>query len=332
LKLLTKTQRYCYSVSSIVLIMNSALSMIVFVLYACMFEACSLRLNDRGDGPGQNIDSISGISAVQEQDSFNSWGEVFLVGENVSRQEMLSDVATYNARMLSLTAAPILLVLARYKEDVNWVFDTGIPTLIMNRGEHIDSRSGEVSEQLEYSNVNRESFLYLQYILSNYDTKSFPDTVAFCQAEPTYFGNTKKILLDDVRNLRSLSIGQHMQQKPFNPRWNDISADIQNDGFAFLGTTMYKAAFGENDQRIKQMSSLFQEFMPGCNILDQHFTPGGCIAVTRSQILSKSKDWYEKLIRIGNDQNRPMIGFATERTWACIFTKPGRQCICDGRE
>jgi len=315
---------------------SSSSSIGICVFYACWFQGCCLRLND----PDNNARSISATQHVDDSNGyFNAWGEVLLKtlkpslglesGKDVSLQVVrLDDYGKYKEAMLSLKEQPILLVLARYHEDVNWAFDTGVPALVMNRGEHIYSNSSEVTEQPDYSNVGREGYLYLQYILANYDTEAFPDIVAFCQSEPTYKGNTKEILLDDMRNLRSLRSGQQSQQEPLNPRWGDISTDIQNDGFAFLGTRMYPAHFGESDARIDQMNKLFQTFMPGCNILDQHFTPGGCIAVTRAQILSQSKGWYEKLIRIGNDENRPLMCFTNERTWACLFTKPGRQCIC----
>lgn len=314
---------------------SSSSSIGIFVFYVCWFQGCCLRLND----PDHNAHSISATQHADDSNVyFSSWGEVILQtlkpslglesGKHVSQAVLLDDYGKYKEAMLSLKEQPILLVLARYKEDVNWVFDSDVPALIMNRGEHIYSNSSEVTEHPDYSNVGREGYLYLEYILENYDTEAFPDIVAFCQAEPTYFGNTKEILLDDMRNLRSLRSGQQSQHEPLNQRWGDITTGIQNDGFAFLGTEMHPAHFGESDDRIDQMNTLFQTIMPGCNILDQHFTPGGCIAVTRTQIMSQSKGWYEKLIRIGNDENRPLIGFVNERTWACLFTKPGRQCIC----
>jgi len=153
---------------------SSSSSIGICVFYACWFQGCCLRLND----PDNNARSISATQHVNDSNGyFNAWGEVLLTtlkpslglesGKDVSLQVVrLDDYGKYNEAMLSLKEQPILLVLARYHEDVNWAFDTGVPALVMNRGEHIYSNSSEVTEQPDYSNVGREGYLYLQYILS----------------------------------------------------------------------------------------------------------------------------------------------------------------------
>lgn len=241
---------------------------------------------------------------------------------------ILSDTAELASAMTNVRETQALLVLSRFHEDVNWVFNSSVPTLIVNRGNHLHTASGgAVSEKMEYSNVGRESFIYLEYILSNYDTGAFPHVVGFCQADPEYFGNSQHILMDDMRNLDLLMMGQRPRQTPLNARWGAISENIEKDGFAFLGTSMKDAHFGE-DSRFKELDQLFKTIMPQCDLSAQQFVPGGCIAVTRAQILSNSKDWYEKVIHNVDHENAPLVGYTVERSWACIFTEPGHQCHC----
>lgn len=223
---------------------------------------------------------------------------------------------------------PALLVLARFDEDVKWSFTANLPVLILNRGGAIGSPK-DVRVEQKYSNVGREGFLYLEYILANYDKQNFPGVVGFCQADPVHFGNTREILLDDMERLKSFVVQTHTATPARNPRWTNVLKDIQADGFAYLGTDVLPASFGEPDQqRWGRFQTIFQTLLPGCNLADQFFTPGSCIAVTRQQILSNSKQWYEQWIRIGNDENRPDMCFTNERAWACVFAQKGAQCHC----
>ena len=65
-------------------------------------------------------------------------------------------------------------MLARFKEDMHeqlWLPYHNISHIIYNRGESIPESYGyKVIEELE--NVGRESFIYLRYIVENYDVLS----------------------------------------------------------------------------------------------------------------------------------------------------------------
>jgi len=226
---------------------------------------------------------------------------------------------------------PPTVVLARFNEDVQWISGQGLRTMILNRGEHINVADTDpmILEQTHFENVGREGFLYLYYILANYDAGTFAEVTGFCQAEPTYYGNTKGIFIDDMHRLQSLlNSGDVASGVPLNPRWPEIASNLQKDGFSFLSTTMYNGSFGAREPWYGRFNHIFQLFFPGCQLEKQRFSPGSCIAVTRAQILSNSKEWYEKWIRVGNDENRPDMCFTNERAWACIFNQHGRQCFC----
>lgn len=260
-------------------------------------------------------------------------------------------------RMSRFGDGKALLVLARYHEDVQWVYGRSFPILILNRAsgdplvkhKPVKHKTGRavhsepklprqppepqntsgVFVQPDTENIGREGYVYLRYILENYDEGRFPDVVGFCQAKPNSYGYSPNHLVDDMKRLRALMTKETLPGKPGNPRWSNISRDIQRDGFAFLGAQMYPGSF--HDEKCR---NFFQEFMPNCRIQDQSFVPGGCFAVTRQQILANSKEWYYRWHDPDHPQNKgrnPNLGYVKERAWGCIFTEPGRQCNCTAR-
>lgn len=77
----------------------------------------------------------------------------------------------------------ILVVIARYKEDVSWVLNLQIPYLIINKGPPIQNRTIQKHSISVPNSVNgREAHSYFWYIVNHYDT--LPDKIVFIQADP----------------------------------------------------------------------------------------------------------------------------------------------------
>lgn len=289
------------------------------------------------------------------------------------------EVATerFQMAMSRFRSAPVLLVLARFREKVTWVYNRSFPILIINRGEADIHEEGDVNsnntimdydvadgvdvqeERLDtdYVRINnlsvnegRESYVYVDYILKNYDQpQNIPDIVAFCQATPHYYKtNTRNMtlhpvpkyihidaidkLVDDMKRLKALvtkNIEDWPTNLPFNKRWSDIASDVKRDGFAFLGETLLPAQVYEPSGRFHTMEKLLRNLVPECKTLwGQQFGPGGCFAVTKKKIFSKPKQWYKQLLgALANSKKYP--GLMCERAWACLFLDVGRQCTCN---
>ena len=63
----------------------------------------------------------------------------------------------------------IIVVVAKYKEDINWVNELNYPYIVYDKSK-------------DYPNVGRESETYLRYIIDNYN--NLPDRIVFLQGHP----------------------------------------------------------------------------------------------------------------------------------------------------
>ena len=105
------------------------------------------------------------------------------------------------------------LIVARYKENIDWVHDCGIPYIIYDKG-------GD-GLGVALLNTGREAHTYLHHIINNYD--NLADITIFCQGDPTpncagigdflaranrevadYSGLSRELLMEDVDCYTSL--------------------------------------------------------------------------------------------------------------------------------
>lgn len=284
---------------------------------------------------------------------------------------------------------PIMLVLVRYRENVTWVMNQRVKTLIINRGTDVSVKAdNNITVSKDRDNFGREGAAYLKFILQFYDAGDFPDRVAFCQANPSSKPSdySPERLLDDVRSLgelghqqekagarmrlndtttetkrrghthtsmhyttsnedssmhqkeeRDMEILENIEEDETRPQgymndWEDIRTNITESGFAFLGRKVYRISdihWMHEWMDMNIATKLFQNFMPGCNLRTLHYVPGGCMVVTRDQILANKRDWYKRWLQkfhdepddlgIGPRGNGPLIGYVLEMAWPCLF-------------
>jgi hypothetical protein len=196
----------------------------------------------------------------------------------------------------------IQVVIARYNENVNhlrWL--STLPHVIYNRGPEISHGLGLQVVQ-RYENVGRESFLYLDHILHNYDMLA--DLTVFSQAmhrtsdvfnfTNDHFEYTVKGLRNDTTRLHPLS-----------------------DGFAYLLPICYNFDFGVKSWGFRR-DNFFKRLLH-FEVAFPRFGPTGCFAVERETILRNSKEYYAQLIRSINSENNPRVGHFIERAWPEVF-------------
>lgn len=110
------------------------------------------------------------------------------------------------------------IVVARYKENLEWIndIDIDINVIIYNKGTAISesdfSRSVTI---LHVSNIGRESETYLRHIIKNYDTLA--DYTMFLQGDPFAHTNNFKHVLQNIKKFIKMYSEYHMI--PFTNGW-----------------------------------------------------------------------------------------------------------------
>jgi len=197
------------------------------------------------------------------------------------------------------------IVLSRYKNNMDWISEFKTSKLF------IYDKSGESNKYFQLPNIGRESHTYLFHIINNYNNLS--DYVCFLQAYP--FDHTL------YRNGNQLA--------------NFIESFNKSIDYFPLGSN-YKCDFSGRPHHIglniKEL--IFDNYFLSCPN-EIFFTPGGCMIVSKSAILCRKKEFYEKMIR-EFDRNDEKILFTEgeekwrglnqmpwilERVWGYIFNK-----------
>lgn len=251
----------------------------------------------------------------------------------------------------SFRALPIMIVMARYLENITWIMNQGVKTVIVNRGPavSIPSPGNDNITVNRDKNIGRESAVYLKYILQQYDAGDFADVMVFCQATPH---QPKEQFLEFVRRLgkigsnpnETIEMKSMAEDKSDQKRWHSNVSnptlwerDFRKYGFTSLGRREFgrdKNALARPEEKKKD---IFKEFMPGCDIssVSVNVALHGCMAVTRDRILSNQKEWYQRwLDHFPKQENNPEIGAVCELAWPCIFVQPGGEgslCPCPAR-
>lgn len=228
------------------------------------------------------------------------------------------------------------IVISRYNESVSWsdiysgyryIYNKG-PTIIDANLHHGDiSLDGDVVEAdihgdryRKLENKGRESDTMLNYIIENYD--NIPDYVAFSQGgidnhgwnRPKDWGPTMflNMLFEAFRN------GGYSNHLVFNrhdnPEWS-LKLD-------------YKQILSY-DNKVYDNNISFIDFLKKIGIYDSFhhdeknyqikIYPSSFMIISKENILSRSKSYYEDIIKYCNYHLNPIEGHYFERSWAYIF-------------
>ena len=181
----------------------------------------------------------------------------------------------------------LVFVIARYKEDVNWVKKLSYKYVVYNKGG--DNIHGGIKYK-KLPNVGREAHTYLAYIVDNYNT--LPKYVGFLQGEPFF---------------HSILLGHRLNK-------------FQGQDFYPLGrnSEYYK---GESDIYIDIIEkSTFKYF--GIKRPAGEFPWGAQFIVSREKILKHSLKEYEfllnKLVEAENNRTQCYIFKQHPQPCACM--------------
>ena len=190
------------------------------------------------------------------------------------------------------------LVVSRYNENVEWTKQ--FPNVIIyNKGEPLSSDYNEI----RLLNVGREAHTFYYHIYTNYD--NLHDNIIFVQGDP--FDHCKDALnqiMKMIDNPRQFGNFQFM---------SDIIHNLQ-----LSNENMY-----DHNMKIhhiplqKVYNHLFNVYQ--LHNIEFKFGVGAQFMVSKERILSHSRDFYSKVIKILDYTKSPIEGYVMERLHGYIF-------------
>ena len=255
------------------------------------------------------------ILTMNELETFQSDEIHHLNSDKVVVGNIHSNIPPY----LSIHNPTTCLVVARYKESIDWLLtNTELWNTEMiyvynksNVDESIDCESINLKQQLSVlssqiviksiPNVGKESHTYLHHIIENYD--SLTDIVYFTQANP--FDHSPHFINSFCANVGIL--------QPFTMLGNSVQ-NIYNHN-----VTKYENNFPGIQ---KGFNKVYEHLFDNSSIIREQciqFSPGAIFSVKKEQIRKRSRDFYMKAILLLQYEKNPIEGYCFERLWPLIF-------------
>jgi hypothetical protein len=181
------------------------------------------------------------------------------------------------------------LIVARYRENIEWVNKINFEYIIYNKG-----KDDIEQKYIKLRNVGHETDTYLNYIISNYN--NLPEISVFCQGNP--FDHCHDFIeivnnINDVDNVVWLGTN-----------WGPITKD-------------YMGGPGERPLPMLEMCKyLFDEEYDTNKTFT--FSAGAQYMVPKKYILNKSLSWWKEAHTIF-DANIETAGWVFERLWPMVW-------------
>jgi hypothetical protein len=201
------------------------------------------------------------------------------------------------------------IVVARYNESIDWLgtFDSGM-LQVYNKGTPID-RNDLTSdiESIELPNVGREAHTYLHYIVTHYD--ALPNYVVFTQAS---INPNEGCITNSYAFVTGL-----------------IESCFMNMGISrnyLRYDTLYPTTYEMRERSScdpcaddLSFGKWFEEFVEQPFEENPKWFKGAIMCVGRNMIHSRSKAYYQKLLRAVSLTKTPEEAYYLERCWYYIF-------------
>jgi hypothetical protein len=189
----------------------------------------------------------------------------------------------------------IHLVVAKFRENINWVFGTGLPFTIYNKDP--DCKEEQFITLL---NIGREAHTYLHYVVTNYNC--LPDYVFFSEGNclsNRFLGEKESLenLYNEIKNYKGFP-----RVKPMGVKVTETLEELPS-------------AYKVNNNVINVYKKLF-------NIEKTKFIfyIGGQLIVPRSRIKFHSHNFYKHLYEnISDIRSNGYCAWTLERLWPYIY-------------
>lgn len=213
-----------------------------------------------------------------------------------------------------------VLLLSRYKEDIDWVYQLQEATnnlfdvVIYNKSTEPITDNGSV-QVINHKNVGREGETYLHYIIENYH--SLPELVFFSQAYP--FDHIDP----DYYISRLLNFFSRTTDSQYFEWVSSVELTTNPDGSPHIYPTPH---VNPNNARL---DTVYKDLF-GIELKDPYvYKPFGMFCASRQTILKRNVGFYQKLVAKLNYQEQelfdgiykynPYEGHILERLWGKIF-------------
>jgi hypothetical protein len=224
----------------------------------------------------------------------------------------------------------MLIVIARYNEDIEWSKKYSSNVLIINKGNNIEG----IENQIFYPNVGREGHSYYKYIVDNYD--NLDDYIIFLQGNP--FDHSPDIIkiLDTIVDIYNknkeefinMIINTNINYTVINCGNNNFNNiyinDVKNSNFIYLSHYINNTSIRTEEklwENCKIIGNTYEKVFDKKIEDDLKFIygAGAQFIVSKEAILKHPKSYYEKLYKILEYANDPIEGHHIEKFHKYIF-------------
>jgi hypothetical protein len=205
---------------------------------------------------------------------------------------------------MDLIKKKVQIVIARYKEDIGWLFPYKDIVIIYNKGEYNYLLNN--FNVINLKNYGRESHTYLYHIINNYD--NLTDKTIFFQGK-----------IDDHK---ILDIEYYFGNNNFIGKFDSINIDILKSNINHFGK--WSSDYKNGNMKISSYNP-YNWITEVIGIdLDKNLNIskvvwGANFSLSKEIILSKPKIFYENILRHIDYHINPEEGHFLERTWYLIF-------------
>lgn len=197
------------------------------------------------------------------------------------------------------------LVVARYNEDVEWTREFP-KKIIYNKGDRSTIPVDLQECVIDLPNVGRETHTYLYHVITNYD--KIDDIIIFTQGNYTdHINATPTKFKEYFSNIKGLSNNfidcKHWGEfaRSYNFNISQHKGNLSNVHLTY--GPWYERVFGE---KYNESTLIY---------------PGAIFSVRKALILSRSKEFYERLIKEVDYDNAPQECHFMERSWLELFAR-----------
>ena len=210
-------------------------------------------------------------------------------------------------------------IVARYNEEIDWLRldytepNKGIaPIILYNKGESIEYNGSVVP----LPNVGREAHTYLYHIVENYD--NLADITVFTQAkvwDHMYrqdLNYLQSVLVDSAKEQhysRNISVAPRGAYKNYDPDFNIQIREALVKLCKIPEESVDKIVFRE----------WFEQYIEPAFPDPLRLYQGAIFAVSKQQILTRSRDYYRDLLKQVDTENNPIEAHFFERSWFYVF-------------
>jgi hypothetical protein len=212
------------------------------------------------------------------------------------------------------------VVVARYREDLAWLRELGLPATVYNKGPELDAPALPPGVRVQaLPNTGREAHTFLTHILANY--AALPACTAFLQGDPFAHLAPPQEARPSPLALRQRLLELAASGKPFaGLAWFRLRCDGlgQPHDLADPAKEGRWKGWGKDIPVARVYEALFAAPAP------QEFiarAPTGNMLVRRERILSRPPAFYQRALDLvlADPDDAENTGHALERLWQAVF-------------